>query len=439
MYGGSGAGLYRVSATGGVPERLIRPDPEEGRFDYRNPQVLPNGKDLLFSVRVGFTDFKSAVLSLETGEQKILLENGRQAHYTSTGHLVYGQSGTGTLMAAPFDLASLEVTGAPSPVLEGVRHSPNSTVTYALSEVGTLVYISGNSVQQRSLVWVNRSGESQTVTEIQRNFADPRLSPDGEQLALTVSDDQGSEVWSYNIARGTLTPLTFDGNSYIPVWTPDGKRLAFHTHRTREDIFWMSADGTGEAEQLTTSEAVQTPHSWSPDGALAYTEGPVNQRDIWVVSTEGAGERQSFLATQFNEKHAMFSPDGHWIAFTSNQSGQDEVYVKPYPVEGGIVQISTSGGSEPLWARSGRELFYRNGKQMMVVEMETGPALKVSIPRLLFEGDYGYSSPDFASNYDVSPDGQRFLMIKQAEPVPTQINVVLNWFEELKRLVPTDN
>ncbi|MCZ6768889.1 MAG: protein kinase, partial [Acidobacteria bacterium] len=437
VYAGPGAGLYRISATGGEPEVLAVPKPQEGLFEYRDPNMLPGGKAILSTVRVGFATFQTHVLSLETGEQKTLLEDSKQAHYVSTGHLVFEQRGT--LMAAPFDLDRLEVTGDPSPVLQGVRGELASWSDYMVSDEGTLVYVPGSMSKKRSLVWVDREGKTQPVTEIRRDFKDPHLSPDGQRLAVSVTSDLGVvDVWIYDIARGTLTPFTFDGTSRSPLWTPDGRRLTFHTHRVNEDIFWMLADGTGEAEQLTTSLTVQTPLSWSPDDVLAYTEGAVNQRDIWVLPIKGEREPQAFLATQFDERHPMFSPDGKWIAFTSNQSGQDEVYLKPYPEEGGIEQISTEGGREPLWGHDGNELFYRNGNTMMLVPVQTQPTLSAGLPRLLFEGSYVYDSPDFMSNYDLSPDGQRFLMVEEPE-VSTPINVVLNWFEELKRLVPTDN
>ena len=201
-------------------------------------------------------------------------------------------------MAAPFDLDRLEVTGDSSPVLQGVRADGPGWTDYMLSDEGTLIYVPGNTLKQRSLVWVDREGKTQPVTEIQRNFLDPRLSPDGQRLAVTVRSNLGVfDVWIYDIARGTLTPFTFDGTSRTPVWTPDGTRLTFHTHRVNEDIFWMSADGTGKAEQLTTSLTVQTPLSWSPDDVLTYTEGSVNQRDLGGLPIKGEREPRSLLVT----------------------------------------------------------------------------------------------------------------------------------------------
>ena len=206
--------------------------------------------------------------------------------------------------------------------------------------------------------------------------------------------------------------------------------------------FWMPSDGSGEAEELTTTEGGVTPHSWSPEGVLAFREGPALRSDLWVLPLEGERKPQPFLVTEFHEPHAMFSPDGKWIAFTSDRSGQDEVYVKAYPGPGGIVPISSDGGTQPMWAHSGKELFYRNGDKMMAVSLRTEPTFEAQTPAVLFEGAYSYGRSDVTPQYDVSPDGQRFVMVKAASDATerplTQINVVLNWFEDLKRLVPTN-
>ena len=432
-------GLYSVSAAGGEPQILAVPDSSEDNLEYSYPEILPGGKTLLFTIRKGFGDFQIAALSLETGVQTLLVEEGRQANYAPTGHLVYELPGTGTLMAAPFDPERLEVTGEAYPVLEGLRYSNPIAVDYMFSDDGTLVYLPAGGRDQRSLVWVDRQGKSQPVTDIRRFYNDPSFSPDGKHLALTVEQEGGDDVWTYDVERGTLTPLTFDGSSRSPTWTPDGKRLAFHTHRIREDIFWVAVDGTSEAEQLTTSEAVQIPISWSPDGALSYTEGPVIQRDIWVLPSQTGSKPNPFMVTEFDERHPMFSPDGEWIAFTSDQSGRNEIYVKRYAGEGRMILVSTGGGREPVWSPDGKELFYRSGNKLMVVSVQTSPIFSAGRPEMLFEGNYAYAVPDFTSNYDISPGGQRFLMIEEVEGSTAQINVIQNWFTELNRLVPIDN
>jgi len=426
--------LYRVSAAGGEPEILAVSNAEKGEGTLHNPLLLPNGKDLLFTAVLRERRREIRVLSLETGDQRTVVE-GRHPRYLPTGHLIYEPFLTGILMAIPFDLTTLEVSGQPVPVVEGVRTSSPGGVDYDISENGTLTYVSGSTNQERTLVWVDREGRTESV--IQRSFNQLQLSPDGQHVAITV----GFDVWVYEMARGILTPLTFGGRQYrAPIWTPDGERLTF-TGGGGEGIFWIPADGNGEMEQLTVTEDgnTQIPGSWSPDNILVYSEGlqPQGVGDIWVLSPEGDGNPQEFLVNEFYERHPMFSPDGRWIAFTSDRSGQDEIYVTAYPDKGGVVQISTNGGTQPLWARDGKELFYRNGDKLVAVSVQTEPTFKAETPVFLFEGTYFHGPFNRTSNYDISLDGQRFLMIKEERGI-AQIHVVLNWFEELKRLVPTN-
>jgi Tol biopolymer transport system component len=254
-------------------------------------------------------------------------------------------------------------------------------------------------------------------------------------------EEQETQIWQYDLLRDRLTRFTFEGNSnLVPVWTPDGKRIGFISNKEGpQNLFWQLADGSGGSERLTTNDYTQVPHSWSPDGQLlAFVEvSPTTGWDIWVLRV-GDRKAQPFLRTQFNESVPRFSPDGRWIAYISNESGRFEIYVQPYPGAAGKWQISTEGGTEPVWNPNGRELFYRSGNKMMAVDITTQSGFAAGNPRTLFEGRYE-PAPITNPNYDVSPDGQRFLMVKPVEreqAVPTQINVVLNWFEELKRRVP---
>jgi Tol biopolymer transport system component len=261
-------------------------------------------------------------------------------------------------------------------------------------------------------------------------------------------------IWLYDLSRATLTRLTTpDSSSQVPVWAPpDGKYIAYRGTRAGfRNVYRITTDGEGTEERLTTGEYIQTPSSWSPDGKwLVFTEAgtPATGRDIWVLPMEGdAGPeaRKPFLRTPANEDNGVFSPDGQWLAYESNESGQYEVYVHPFPGQGGRVQISTQGGLEPVWSRNGRELFYRSGDRMMAVEISSPrdssgafpSGFSASAPRLLFEGHYQYSGL-VSSDYDVSQDGQRFLMVQSSGPeqTPTQIRVVLNWFTELRQRVP---
>ena len=431
-----GEGLYRVSATGGEPEMLATVDRDKGEVEYRQPEFLPDGKTVLFTIERQNTS-QIAVLSLETGEKKIVVEGDREAHYASSGHLVYEAAAQlGTLMATSFDPERQEITGQPVQVLSGINSAANGTMDYAFSGDGTLVYIPARS-SVSTLVWVDRQGKNQPLTDIQRAFYSPTLSPDGRRVAVGIGGLLLGNIWIYDIARATLTPLTFDGVNVAPVWAPDGKRLAFTSNRAGSfDLFWMQADGTGEVEQLSTNLERQIPISWSPDGLLAYmlsTSGV--DGDIWILPLDGERKPRPFLATQFIEVAPMFSPDGRWIAFQSNRSGQAEVYVTPYPGPGGMMQMSTDGGDSPVWAPDGQELFYRNQDKMMTVSIQTEPTFKAGTPRLLFEGAYVRGTG--RNGYDVDSEG-RFLMMKDEEQTSNQIHVVLNWFEKLKRLVPTD-
>jgi len=401
---------------------------------------------VLFNSRSNILDYSIVVQRLDTGERKVLVQ-GSGARYVPTGHLVYYLAGN--ILAVPFDLERLEVTGSPAPVVEGVGvegvtvglvTDPYGHFTFSSS--GSLVYVFGSARAARhTLVSVDRKGTVQPLSAPPRAYETPRLSPDGQRLALVIREEN-PDIWTYELARETLTRLTFEpGEDETPVWMPDGKRLAFAGVRSGTGkLLSKLADGAGAEEELL---AIRGGHrhanSWSPDGQfLAFEEQLASGtgRDIFVLSLKADRKPIPFLQAPFNEWQAAFSPDGRWLAYASEESGKTEVYVQAYPGPSGKWQISTEGGVEPVWARSGQELFYRNGNKMMAVEIRTQPAFNAGTPRLLFEGEY--ASVPWAANYDVSADGQRFLMLRpdEEQAAATQINVVLNWFEELKRRVP---
>jgi len=429
-------GLWKVSALGGAPQVLTALSVEQGERTHRWPEILPGGKAVLFTMGKAditwFDDARIEVLRLDTGERRTLIEGGMNARYIPTGHLVYARAGS--LLAAPFDLGRLEVTGSPTPVLEDVRTSPGfGGGGFSLSREGTLVYVPGGPPNlDRRIVWVDRNGrQGQPVIENVRGFA-PRISPEGQRVAVNM-EGATNHVWVQDFSRGTLTRLTFAWSNEVPIWTPDGKRLAFSSDADNPvpNLYWQAADGSQPAERLTTSQNEQRPGSFSPDGkVLAFSElRPSTGWDIWMLDIEGERKARPFLSQPFNEYQPMFSPDGRWLAYQSNQSGRAEIYVQPFPGPGAKHQISAEGGWQPTWARHGRELFYRNGDKMMAVAVTTGPGFEASKPRVLFE------IPRF-EDYDVAPDG-RFLMT-QSEPrsPPRQLNLVLNWAEEVKRRVP---
>jgi Tol biopolymer transport system component len=440
---GTASFLQQVSEAGGASQPLTRL--AAGEVSHRWPEFLPGGQAFLFAASTSsfnWTNSQVAVQTLSTGERRNLIQGATHPRYASSGHLVYAQAGS--LMAVPFDAQRLAVTGAAVPVVENVSHAPTAgAAQYSISTTGSLVYVPGGvQANQRKLVWVSRNGAEQRAAAPERAYMLPRISPDGKRVAVGIVEHE-TQLWLYDLSREALTRFTFEGNVNLnAAWTPDGKRIAFQSSKEGPpNIYWQQADGSGGLERLTTSEYAHVPMSWSPDGQLlAFMEvNPSTQRDIWVLRM-GDRKAEPFLKTRFDESVPRFSPDGRWLAYVSNESGRYEIYVQPYPGPGGKWQISTEGGTEPAWNYNGRELFYRCGNRMMAVDIATQPSFAAGKPRMLFEGPYE-RSPATSPNYDVSPDGQRFLMLKSAETgesAPTQINVVLNWFEELKRRVPAE-
>jgi len=444
---GDNIGLMQVSDAGGAAKQLTHI--EEGEIRQRWPEYLLGGKAILFASGGGSaTNFAQIVIhSLLNADRRVLVAGGTNPHYAPSGHLIYAQGGS--LMAVPFDLRRLTSTGAAVPVVEGIMQSQTGGAQYTFSATGSLAYVPGAAqAAQFKLVWVSRTGIEQPLTTPAHTYQHPRLSPDGRRVALQIVEEE-SQVWTYDLARDTLTRFSFEGKSNgNPTWTADGKRISFYSTKDGpQNLYWQMADGSGGLERLTTSEHIQAPMSFSSDGQLlAFLDvDKTTGWDIWVLRLGDAPavsgqvrKAQPFLRTTSFESAPRFSPDGRLLAYISDESGQYETYVQLYPGPGGKWQISTDGGTEPVWNPNGRELFYRSGDKMMAVDITTQPAFAAGKPRVLFQGPY-VPTPLTFPNYDVSSDGQRFLMVKpiEQEAAPTQINIVLNWFEELKQKVPT--
>jgi serine/threonine-protein kinase len=423
-------GLWKVSAGGGAAQEVTSPDAKQREKTHRFPHVLPDGRAVLFTIGThditSFADARIAVVSIATGQRKTLVEGGSYPRYSATGHIVYSRGDV--LMAVPFDPRRLEVTGPPVPLMEGVAASTEfGWAEFALGSEGTLAYVPGGDVASATrLVWVDRKGVATPLSEAARLFFLPQLSPDGQRAVLRIggANDTG---WLYDLRRNTLTRVTFGGNTLSITWMPDGKRLAYSMV---SELGWVAADASSGEETLFRDEYQKSSVAVSPDGQtiLYQTSRPDTGWDIWGLSVQDR-KAAPILATRFNETLPRVSPDGRWLAYVSNETGRAEVYVRPFPGPGTKTQVSTKGGSAPVWARSGRELFFRSGEEMLVVDVQSGASFDAGTPRVLFRSSAG--------GYDVAPDGQRFLMVQgQPRPVPKQINLVLGWFEELTRRAP---
>jgi serine/threonine protein kinase/Tol biopolymer transport system component len=442
-----GSGLMRISSAGGTPQTLTTPDAIRQEISHRWPQVLPDNKTVLFTIQlttqVTYDDAGIALLSLDTGKWRTLFQGGSYARYVPSGHIVYVRSGA--LMAVPFDLARLQVTGSPAPVQQGVvtTVATSGGAEYDVADSGLLAYVPGSTrPPERTLVWVDRQGIGKEIPAPLNTYVAPRISPDGKLLAVQIFNAGAEDLWIYDFGRITMMRLTFSGGggNAAPVWTPDGRRVLYRSRVPTLTFRSKLADGSGAEETLFGKELEDpgaTPFSVTPDGKTLLfgrrtTTGSVG---IYAISLDGSGEMQPFLQSTFTQTAARFSPDGRWVVYHSNESGRDEIYVQPYPGPGGKWMLSTEGGTYPLWANSGHEIFYRNEDKMMVVPVETRSAFKAGTPLMLFRT----SNYLMQGNYDVAPDGQHFLMLKEKEAPASskELSIVTNWTEELKRLVPS--
>jgi len=449
-------GLSRVSSSGGPTEVLTRPDLTAGEVTHRWPQALPGGEAVLFTAHrtLGSYDDASIVVQrLPSGPRKVVVTGGYHGRYLSSGHLVYVHEGT--LFAVPFDLARLEAAGAAVPVIEELVGGPRTAAAqFAFSNRGTLVYLPGRTIEGKlSIQWLDRTGKLSPLRGVPGPNRGLRFSPDGTKLAVQVFDGKNSDIWTYDWGRDTMSRLTFDVVGLTtPVWSPAGRGVAFASYGGSQlgHIYWQRADGTGTPQALTESKTFQNATSWHPGGRyLAFEElSPETGYDVMILPIDGdeaSGLKPRrptpFLNGPFNESDAAFSPDGRWLAYSSNESGRVEVYVRPFPGPGGKWQISTGGGFYPTWSRNGRELFYETPEETLMVApySEQSGSFLADKPRLWCETRI--PTQQGIRGFDLHPDGRRFAVLQEVvEPSQAKrdhVVLFLNFVDELRRLAPS--
>ena len=410
---------------------IVHRDPAKGQSGFLWPQILPGGSAVLFTVWTGasFADAQVAVARIPSAEPHTLITGASHGRYVSSGHIIFARGRS--LLAVPFDLNRLAISGAPIPLPERVLTSPaTGAASFDVSVNGTLAYIPASNWADRTLIWMDGRGASTPLSVSKREFLNPRLSKDGRQLVVQI----GNDLWILDLASDTFRLLSVDGMNQYPVWSPDGTRIAYsYSNGTDPAISIRAADGSGTAARFANT-AVAFPSSWSPDGtALSYsrTSGATSDWDIYVIGPDGGSEPRLVVGGPRNQIQGMFSPDGRWLAYVSDEDGQPEVYVTPYPGAGSKRKVSNRGGTEPLWAPGGRELYYRSGQEVMAVSLAQPvggkPRRILTMPFLMDVSKPGYTSYD-------TRDGRRFVMVGSNPPdqAPREIVVTLNWLDQLR-------
>ena len=445
-YNGS-VGIVRVPATGGTPTVVTRIDTASHAFAHLNPAILPNGRGIVFSIWYGptRTDTDIAVADVQTGKIKVL-QRGLRAIYAPTGHLLIVRA-DGSLIALPFDQDRLVATGPAVPVLSGIATQGGTGADLALAGDGTLAYYAGEPRDVREMVepvWISRDGHSTPVDSgwtTNRPFnGGISLSPDGTRLAIAVAGDETADIWIKQLDHGPFSRLSFEEFlKYRPSWSPDGKSLIYISDpgNNNASIMQRRADGSGTPERLLGSDKAIAEALWAPDGKTLVLRTTLPTRDILIFHPGVDSTATPVVASQkFDERAATLAPDGRYIAYQSDESGRDEIYIRPFPrTDDGRWQVSRDGGEEPLWGRTGHEIFFRSASgNMMAVPVTTGASLEVGTPRPLFSTK-AYVRTLSHRAYDVTPDDRRFIMLRalsDSTATPSQLVLVDNWMDELR-------
>ena len=435
--GGQQRGLARVAAAGGVPETITTPDASRGERAHYWPSLLPGGEWILFTVETA-RGYGIDAFSLKTKERRHLVDEGTRPRYSPSGHILYSDVSAQTVTAVPFDAGRVAIAGVPVGLQVKADYVPNGALSFDISPDGTFVYAPWRLSEPRTVVSVDRHGAVTPLLDKEERWGEPRLSPDGRTLLLRKTAAPDCDLWLYDLARKTLTRFAHEGDSHAPMWSSDGKQILYSLDAgSGFHVVQKAVDDSTASEPLPAGDSGDpTPFSMTADGRLlAYTvHQPGTGFDIWILPMRGDRTPRPFLTSEFKETDPAFSPDGSALAYVSDESGRDEVYVRSYPGPGVRSQVSTSGGSSPKWSGNGRELFYVQHDTVMVVAAETKPAVRVSAPQALFSGNYLFQR---GFNFDVTPDGRRFILLKMTGDMPpSDLRVVLGYDEVLRHVAP---
>ena len=420
--------LMQVAAAGGSARVLAAPDSGSGEL-FRGPRLIPGTRIVLFNVFSSlYQGARIAALDLATGLISRLDQNGLSPQWVDGGWIVAATI-EGAVLALPFDVRRLQVSGAPLTIAQDLAGGDPTAAKLGVATNGTVVYVRSGSFAERRLVAVRRDGQLAPLTTEQHAFAQPRFSPDGRRVAVgIVGQNSGSDVWVLDIAQRSLSRLTTDSRSGWPIWMPDGRKLVY---ASTVDLWWTDADGGGAPSALLAAPGSRYPGSVTPDGrsVIFYEEGSGHD-GLRVLTFDSAPAARTIMPAAFGEGAPALSPDGRWLAYQSRESGRSEVYVKPYPALGARVQVSVQGGASPAWSRDGRELYYTTGDTMLVATVVAVPAFAVTGRRMLFEARGMMSGGQPGRGYDVAPDGSRFVMV-QGGSAPTTLVAVHHFFDRL--------
>jgi hypothetical protein len=451
IYFTSADSVLRVRSSGGAVETLARVDPARGEFQFNAPYPLPGSDAVILSIATNrdLTAMRVVVLDGGTRERRTLLEDAGIARYVPSspgldrGHLIYGRDGA--MFAVAFDPIKQQLLGSPVRVMDGVRGLGPRRASFGVSAAGTLVYVPdvGSDVTP---VWMDRHGTANPLPILPGQYFGPTIAPGGDRVALLMrrgADDERNDLWVYEFGRGTLTRLSFEGDNGDQIWSPDGKQLIYvsETLSRPHALVAIAADGSGKPQLLLNPEERHVPTAITPDGRTLIvrrdkgTAAALSSAYFMLTlppDTSGSATPKPLLESREAMGQLSLSPDGKWAAYESNESGRVEIYAVPFPTPNRKWQISTDGGTRPVWNRNGHELFYRSRQDMIAVRVDTTPTFRSGTPVNLFP----LPLPQYRPSYDVDREGQRFLVLKLPDAPPREHHVVINWFEELRRRAP---